>query len=71
MAEIKTTIPHKLNDFGAAQKKEIKKDLERLEYSSEAHKYFFVVNANTERILRAKYSKEYPSVEIVNLLKQG
>lgn len=69
VAEIKTTIPHKPHDFGAAQKKEIKKDLERLEYSSETHKYFFVVDANTERILRAKYSKEYPSVEIVNLLK--
>ena len=30
VAEIKTTIPHKPHDFGAAQKKEMRKDLERL-----------------------------------------
>lgn len=68
-AEIKTTIPHKLNDFGAAQKREIKKDLERLEFSSKKHRYFFVVDNNTERILRSKYARDYPSVYVVNLLK--
>jgi hypothetical protein len=69
-AEIKTTIPHLPNDFGAAQKREIKKDLERLEFSSEKNKYFFVVDNHAERILRAKYARDYPSVKIVNLLKE-
>jgi hypothetical protein len=70
VAEIKTTIPHLPNDFGAAQKREIKKDLERLEFSSEKNKYFFIVDNHAERILRAKYARDYPSVKIVNLLKE-
>jgi hypothetical protein len=70
-AEIKTTIPHLTNDFGAKQKSEIKKDLERLELSSKKYKYFFIADNNTERILKAKYARDYPSVKIVNLLKEG
>ena len=70
VGEIKTTIPYLENDFGAAQKREIKKDLERLENSPEKYKYFFVIDGKTERILKQKYSKHYPSVKIVNLLKE-
>ena len=70
VGEIKTTIPHKPHDFGAAQKREIKKDLERLDLSSEKHKYFFVIDSNTERILKSKYMKKYPSVRVINLLKE-
>ncbi len=70
VAEIKTTIPHLPNDFGAAQKREIKKDLDRLELSIETNKYFFIVDNHAERILRAKYAPLYPSVKIVNLLKE-
>lgn len=69
-AEIKTTIPYLPHDFGAAQKREIGKDLERLEYTSAEYKYFFVVNNKTEQILRSKYAQHYPSVQIVNLLKE-
>jgi hypothetical protein len=69
-AEIKTTIPHLSNDFGAAQKREIKKDLERLEFSYKKNKYFFIVDNHAERILRAKYAHIYPSVKIVNLLNK-
>ena len=70
VGEIKTTIPHLSHDFGAAQKREIKKDLERLELSSEKHKYFFIVDNHTERILKSKYARDYPSVKVVNLLKE-
>jgi len=70
VGEIKTTIPYLENDFGAAQKREIKRDLERLENSPEKYKYFFVIDGKTERILKQKYSKHYPSVKIVNLLKE-
>jgi len=71
VAEIKTTIPYLENDFGAAQKREIKKDLERLENAKTEYKYFFVIDSKTERILGQKYSKRYPSVRIVNLLKEN
>jgi hypothetical protein len=70
VAEIKTNIPHLPNDFGAAQKREVRKDLERLELASEEHKYFFVVDNRAERILEQKYSNDYPSVKVVNLLKE-
>jgi hypothetical protein len=71
VGEIKTTIPHLLHDFGAAQKREIKKDLERLKFSTAKHRYFFVVNNETERILKAKYCGTYSSVEVVNLLREA
>lgn len=70
VGEIKTTIPYLKNDFGAKQKENIKKDLERLEESDKKHKYFFVIDNNTEMILKQKYSKHYPSVKIVNLLSE-
>jgi len=71
VAEIKTTIPYHENDFGANQRENIKKDLERLENTVERHKYFFVIDGKTERILKQKYSRFYPSVYIVNLLSEN
>ena len=71
VGEIKTTIPHLSHDFGAAQKREITKDLDRLETSSAKYKYFFVVNHKTEQIVKAKYIRNYPSVKVVNLLKEA
>ena len=70
VGEIKTTIPYLENDFGAKQKESIRKDLKRLEEIQKRHKYFFVIDNKTERILKRKYSKHYPSVEIVNLLRE-
>ena len=71
VAEIKTTSPYLENDFGAKQKETIKKDLERLDNSSEKYRYFFVVDSKTERILKQRYSKHYPSVNIVNLMNDA
>jgi len=51
VAEIKTTIPYQPHNFGAAQKCEITKDLEKLSLSNVTYKYFFVIDNNTERIL--------------------
>ena len=70
VGEIKTTIPYHDNDFGAKQRDGITEDLERLEESFVKHKYFFVIDDETERILRQKYNKKYPSVAIINLLKE-
>ena len=69
--EIKTTIPYHDKDFGANQKTHILKDLERLELSSANYKYFFVIDSRTEKILKQKYSKKYPSVRIINLLTEN
>jgi len=71
VGEIKTTIPYHENDFGAQQKDSIRKDLERLEENKKKHKYFFVIDSKTESILKRKYSEHYPSVEIVNLLREN
>ena len=74
VAEIKTTIPyqgHQQNDFGSKQKSEIIPDLKGLESSPAKYKYFFVTDSKTERILKSKYMKEYPSVTVVNLLEEN
>jgi len=71
VAEIKTTIPYGKNDFGANQKESIEKDLRRLEGSKKKYKYFFVIDNKTEKILKQKYSRNYPSVLIFNLLKES
>jgi hypothetical protein len=65
--EIKTTFPYYDKDFGANQRKNIIKDIERLELSPAKYKYFFVIDNKTERILRQRYCKKYPSVKIINL----
>ena len=71
VGEIKTTIPYHDNDFGAKQREGIIDDLERLQKSTKRFKYFFVIDNETERILLQKYSKNYPSVVIVNLLGEN
>lgn len=68
VAEIKTTIPYQQNDFGAKQKSEIIPNLKRLESSFAKYKYFFVTDSKTERILKSKYMRKYPSVVVINLL---
>jgi hypothetical protein len=70
VGEIKTTKPYLKNDFGADQKEKILGNLERLEELDKTHKYLFVIYDETERILKQKYSKHYPSVKIVNLIKE-
>lgn len=70
VAEIKTTILYQPYDFGAAQKREITKDLEKLSLSNATYEYFFVIDNNTERILKSKYLKQYPSITVVNLLRE-
>ena len=69
VGEIKTTIPYLAKDFGAKQKEGVERDLSRLEKLKVRKKIFFVIHEKTEQILRAKYEKKYPSVEIINLLK--
>lgn len=65
--EIKTTEPYGENDFGARQRDEVLKDLERLEAAEAAHKYFFVVSPRAYRILQKRYAGRFPGVTIVLL----
>ena len=68
IGELKTTNPYLENDFGAAQKKNIIKDLERLENAYLPYKYFFIVNKESFSILHERYRKIFPSVKIINIM---
>ena len=67
IAEIKNTVPHKDNDFGGAQKREFRKDFFKLNNADAYRKFFFVTNKQAFGLLRDKYKKEIPEVEIVVL----
>ena len=68
VAELKTTKPYQPG-FGAAQKANIKKDLERLASTDADHRIMFVTDADAFRTLCGPaYRERYPSVEIVNAL---
>lgn len=71
IGELKTTKPYGSTDFGAQQKTTISKDFERLESAYVENKYFFVIDSESFNILMGKYQKKFPSVKIVNILKQG
>lgn len=66
-AEIKTTVPYQPG-FGAAQKREILKDLERLARSNADVKMLFITNDTSMKSLKARTFDAYRSeVEFINL----
>lgn len=68
VAEIKTTKPYQPG-FGAAQKLNIKKDLERLATTDADHRIMFVTDTDAFHTLcGSRYNERYPNVEIVNAL---
>ena len=67
IGEIKSTKSIKDNDFGAQQKKEIVKDLNKLRLSKAEIKYFFVSEENTYNILKIKYREMAEGITIVLL----
>lgn len=68
VAELKTTKPYQPG-FGAAQKTNIKKDLERLAATDADHRIMFVTDPEAYRTLCGpNYRDRYPAVEIVNAL---
>jgi hypothetical protein len=68
VGEIKTTKPYQPG-FGAAQKKEILKDLLRLVSTPAEHRFMFVTDAESYRTLCGKaFASSAPGVEIVDLV---
>lgn len=68
VAEIKTTVPYQVSDFGAQQAASFKKDFVKLVTSEAKHKFLFVTDAGTFLVLQKdKYTKLMPSVLVVHL----
>ena len=69
IAEIKSTIPYKDNDFGSQQIDSLRNDFSKLKNSSADYKYMFVTNESAYNILNKKYSAELEGIMLV-LLEQ-
>lgn len=69
IAEIKTTIPYSeaKNDLGAQQKASFKKDFDKLNKAQADNKFFFVTDLKTYNIVKQRYAKFIPGVEIILL----
>lgn len=69
VAEIKTTLPYQVTDFGAQQAASFKKDFAKLTSASAQHKFLFVTEeAAYTALKKQKYIKLMPGVKIVQLL---
>lgn len=67
-AEIKTTVPYQVSDFGSAQITALKNDFAKLVASGADYKFMFVTDTSAFRILqKPKYTKHMPGVHIVHL----
>jgi hypothetical protein len=68
IAELKTTNPYLENDFGAMQKKMIKKDFAKLSKTEADIKLFLVTDAETFRFMqKSKYQTTVTGITIVLL----
>lgn len=69
IAEIKTTLPLQLTEFGAKQAESFKKDFAKLTSVKAEHKFLFVTEEPTFSVLKKpKYTAFVPGVKIVQLL---
>lgn len=69
IAEIKTTSPYQVRDFGSSQKREFQKDFDKLNSSPAQHRFMFVTEQSTFEILcTPKYASKIRGVRIVNLI---
>ena len=67
VAEIKNTVPYKPTDFGAAQKREFRKDFTKLNAAVAHRKFLFVTDRRAFALLRKKYAPQIPGVDLVLL----
>ncbi len=67
VGEIKTTVPHKENDLGSAQKTSFQKDFAKLNRAEAHFKFFFVTNTKTFEVVQQRYIDLIPGVELVLL----
>ena len=69
VGELKTTKPYQPG-FGAAQKTSILKDMNRLASTQADVRLMFVTDADAYQALTtSRFKQEFPSVEVVNLVK--
>jgi len=68
LAEIKTTLPYAVTDFGAAQKREFQKDFDKLNGSKADFRFLFVIEERTFNLLKTKYASKILGVRIVDLI---
>jgi hypothetical protein len=73
IAEIKTTVPYSgaLNDLGSNQKDKFRDDFYKLNNATADYKFFFVTDKATLEVVKRKYSREIPGVEIILLDLEG
>ena len=67
VAEIKTTEPYKLRDFGANQESAFKKDFAKLQSTDASVKYLFVTSKRAHEVLCAKYAGDLNGISLVLL----
>ncbi len=68
VAELKTTDPYKEKDFGAMQRKNIKKDFIKLLKAEADIKLFLVTNPNTFRFMqKSKYQSTVQGITVILL----
>ena len=67
IGEIKTTTPFQQNDFGAAQISSFRNDFAKLNRTIAEHKFLFVTDKRAYDILKRKYLKQIPEVDVVLL----
>ena len=68
VAEIKTTVPYQVSDFGAQQAASFKRDFAKLVASEADYKFLFVTDSGAFSALKkGKYTTLMPGVRIVHL----
>ncbi|MCL5024933.1 MAG: hypothetical protein M1531_00320 [Chloroflexi bacterium] len=67
IAEVKTTVPYGVTDFGANQRASVTRDLEKLAACKASFRYFFVTDRNTFAILKNRYADKLEGVAVVLL----
>ena len=70
IAEIKTTSPYKITDFGANQIYSLRTDFDKLKNTKADFKFMFVTNQAAYNVLNKKYIKELDSIYLVLLEKK-
>ncbi len=71
VAEIKTTVPYKIDDFGAQQADSFKKDFAKLREADARHKFLFVSEDSAFSVLKKEKYQQYLSGITVVHLRNG
>ncbi|MGC4193201.1 MAG: hypothetical protein QM589_18800 [Thermomicrobiales bacterium] len=67
IGEIKTTTPHHVVRFGAAQIASMRKDFAKLQHHVADHKFMFVTDAASFEVLRRRYQQHLAGITVVCL----